>query len=104
MSYEILVKRTRTSWVICGLGYGDEGKGATVDYICRTRGVKLICRFNGGPQTAHNVCLEDGRWHTFSQFGSGMFVPDVRTHLSHYMLVNPLNMANEEEHLYLLGI
>lgn len=94
----------RNAYLLAGLGYGDEGKGATTDFICRTRNVKLIVRYNGGPQAAHNVVDPDGRHHTFAQFGSGMLVPDVRTHLSRFTLVNPINMVNEAIHLRELGI
>lgn len=93
-----------TIYLVAGLAYGDEGKGATVDFLTRKFQSSLIVRYNGGPQAAHNVITPDGRHHTFSQFGSGMFLPDVRTHLSKYMLVNPLNMMCEEEHLQEVGI
>lgn len=95
---------TRTAFVIAGLGYGDCGKGATVDFLCRTRDVGLVVRYNGGSQAAHNVVTPEGKHHTFAQFGSGTFVPGVRTHLSQYMLVDPSTMMCEEEHLRALGI
>lgn len=94
----------RNAFLICGLGYGDEAKGATTDFICRTRDVKLVVRYNGGPQAGHNVVTPDGLHHTFSQFGSGSFVPGVRTHLSRFMLVNPVHMMNEALHLHSLGV
>lgn len=93
-----------TAYLIAGLAYGDEGKGATVDFLTRMSKSGLIIRYNGGPQAAHNVITPDGRHHTFSQFGSGMFVPDVKTHLSRFMLINPLNMMCENEHLQQVGI
>lgn len=81
---------------ILGLAYGDEGKGATVDFLCRRLPVDLVVRFNGGGQAAHNVVTPEGVHHTFSQFGSGMLAePQVRTHLSRFMLVDPLAMMNE---------
>lgn len=87
------------TFLVAGLAYGDEGKGATVDYLTRTYGTSLIVRYNGGAQAAHNVVTSDGRHHTFSQFGSGMFVPEVRTHLSRFVIVNPDTMIEEESHL-----
>jgi adenylosuccinate synthase len=89
----------RDAFVVAGLAFGDEGKGATVDFICRTRDVKLVVRYNGGCQAGHNVVTPEGRHHTFSQFGSGSFIPGVRTHLSRFMLVNPLNMMREANDL-----
>lgn len=94
----------KTAYLVAGLTYGDEGKGATVDYLVRRKQAGLVVRYNGGPQAAHNVVTADGRHHTFSQFGSGMFVPGVRTHLSRFMLVNPLSMMREDDHLHALGI
>lgn len=94
----------KRAYIIAGLAYGDEGKGATVDYLCRRFPVGLVVRYNGGSQAGHNVVTPDGRHHTFSQFGSGTFIPGVRTHLSLYMLINPLNMIREEEHLREKGV
>lgn len=94
----------RTAYIVAGLAYGDEGKGATVDFLARRHEAKLVVRYNGGSQAGHNVVLKDGRNHTFAQFGSGTFIPGVATHLSRFMLVNPLNMMVEQEHLSKLGI
>src|SRR5258708_6711171 len=93
-----------TAYLVAGLGYGDEGKGATVDFLARNPGARLVVRYNGGAQAGHNVVTSDGRHHTFSQFGSGTFVSGVWTFLSRYMMVNPLNMMLEEEGLRGLGV
>lgn len=87
--------------LVAGLAYGDEGKGACVDFLCRRLPVDLVVRYNGGSQCAHNVVTPEGGHHTFSQFGSGMIANDhvVRTHLSRFMLVDPLSMMNEAEAL-----
>jgi len=92
--------------LLAGLGFGDEGKGATCDFLCRKNSPDptLVVRYGGGPQAAHNVVTPDGRHHTFSQFGSGTFVPGTRTLLSRHMLVNPINMLAEERHLRALGV
>lgn len=90
--------------LLAGLGFGDEGKGTITDYFVRSHGAKMVVRYNGGAQAAHNVVTPDGRHHTFAQFGSGTFVPGVRTHLSRHMLVNPISMFSEERHLRSLGI
>ena len=90
--------------LIADLGYGDAGKGSIVDYLGRTRGAHTVVRYNGGAQAAHNVVTPDGQHHTFAQFGSGTFVPGVRTHLSRFMMLNPLAMLAEERHLSALGV
>jgi len=90
--------------IVTDLGYGDAGKGSTVDYLVRQAESAVVVRHNGGAQAAHNVVTPEGLHHTFAQFGSGSFVPGVRTHLSRFMLVNPPNMLNEAAHLIALGI
>ena len=90
--------------IVADLGYGDAGKGGIVDWLCSPLGggaepVHTVVRYNGGAQAAHNVVTPDGRWHTFAQFGSGTFTPGVRTFLSRFMMVDPLAMVAEAEHL-----
>lgn len=90
--------------MVVGLGFGDEGKGSVVDFLARKHESTVVVRHNGGAQAAHHVALTDGRQHTFAQFGSGTFVPGCRTHLSAYMLVNPIFMMREEVHLKEVGV
>lgn len=91
-----------TIYTVTGLGYGDEGKGTTVDFLAR-QGSALVVRHNGGPQAGHNVVLANGKHHEFSQFGSGTFA-GADTFLSRFMLVNPLDMLLEADHLNSLGV
>lgn len=86
-------------FVVVGLGLGDEGKGATTDYLARKYGIKTVVRFNGGSQAAHHVVTPEGIAHTFAQFGSGTLVPGVKTYLSRFMLVDPLSLIVEEKAL-----
>ncbi|MFQ6331144.1 adenylosuccinate synthetase [Nocardia sp. CWNU-33] len=91
--------------IVVDLGFGDAGKGATVDWLCSPEadlGVAAVVRFNGGAQAAHNVVAE-GRHHTFAQFGSGTFA-GVPTLLSRYMLVEPIALAGEARRLAALGV
>lgn len=88
--------------IVADLGFGDNGKGETVNRYCQRQPNSVVIRYHGGSQAAHNVVLPDGRHHTFSQFGSGSFVPGVRTHLSRFMLIDPATMANEAKHLWQL--
>ncbi len=90
--------------VICDLGFGDAGKGTLTDFLVRETGSKLVVRYNGGAQAGHTVVCDDGRTHTFAQFGSGTFVPGVRTHLSRFMVVHPSGLLVEAEHLARLGV
>ena len=81
--------------VLCGLGFGDEGKGTMTDFLCRYRQASLVVRYNGGSQAAHNVVTDDGRHLTFAQVGSGAFIPGVKTLLSRFMLWDPIALAHE---------
>jgi adenylosuccinate synthase len=93
--------------IVADLGYGDAGKGTIVDWLCSRqegRPVQAVVRFNGGAQAAHHVVTRDGRTHSFAQFGAGTFTPGVRTHLSRFVLVDPLALAAESAHLTSLGV
>ncbi|MBX4205037.1 MAG: adenylosuccinate synthetase [Candidatus Doudnabacteria bacterium] len=92
------------AFLVAGLGFGDEGKGATVDYLVRKHKAAVAVRFNGGAQAAHNVVAPDGSHHTFQQFGSGTLANQTATYLSRFVAVNPLNMRKEAEALFQLGI
>lgn len=85
--------------IVIGLAYGDEGKGAWVDHLVRTHGVKRVVRFNGGAQAGHQVHTHDGRAHIFAQLGAGMFAPEVETMLSRYMLIEPEALLTEAAQL-----
>src|SRR5260370_25423311 len=72
MGYGLLIGGVMKGAIITvGLGFGDEVKGATVDYLTRKYEADLVVRYCGGSQAGHNVQLQDGRRHTFSQFGGG---------------------------------
>jgi adenylosuccinate synthase len=91
--------------IVVDLGFGDAGKGATVDWLCSPAAgldVAAVVRFNGGAQAAHNV-VAAGRHHTFSQFGAGTFA-GVPTWLSRHMLVEPMALAAESVALAGLGV
>ena len=89
--------------VVAGMGFGDEGKGTTVDWLTRRYGAKLVVRYNGGAQAGHNVVTPDGRHHCFSQWGSGTFA-GARTLLSEHVLVNPIFALSEAKHLEAAGV
>lgn len=89
--------------LICDLGFGDSGKGTTAEHLVRRDGARTVVRYNGGAQAAHNVVTEDGRHHTFAQFGSGTFA-GAKTHLSRFMMVNPLALIKEGQALKEKGV
>src|SRR5262245_18103087 len=95
----------RQAIITVGLGFGDEGKGATVDALTRQLGADLVVRYCGGSQAGHNVELPDGRRHTFSQFGAGTLAPHrPRTYLGPDVIIDPLALLREALHLEELGV
>lgn len=82
-----------TADIVVGLGWGDEGKGATVDFLAHARGADRVVRFNGGQQAAHNVQVGN-RHHTFSSYGSGTLA-GVPTMVSRHCTIDPLAAAVE---------
>jgi adenylosuccinate synthase len=93
--------------ITVGLGFGDEGKGATVDYLTRRYEADLVVRYCGGSQAGHNVELPDGRRHTFSQFGAGTLAEAScrpRTYLGPNVVIDPPAILREAQHLAELGV
>jgi adenylosuccinate synthase len=91
------------SHIVVGLGFGDEGKGSIVDALVRRTGASTVVRFNGGAQAAHNVVTDDGRHHTFSQWGSGTLA-GARTILTKDVVISPLAMVEEAKVLMNVGV
>ena len=98
------VAALRQAHIVVDLGFGDAGKGTLTDWLVRRHDARLVVRFNGGAQAGHNVVTEDGRHHTFAQFGAGSFVPGVRTHLARTTVLHPLALLVEARHLARKGV
>lgn len=81
------------SFIVLGLGFGDEGKGRVVDYLASQYDDTLVIRFNGGHQAGHTV-WHGGHPHIFASFGSGTF-RDASTYISRYCTVYPRYFMNE---------
>lgn len=73
--------------VVIGAGYGDEGKGLMVDYLCQHSKDSLVVRFNGGPQAAHTVVRNNQR-HVFGVLGSGTLL-GIPTYFTKDVLIDP---------------
>lgn len=87
--------------IVLGWAFGDEGKGATTQWLCRQAlkyGRKpVVVRFNGGAQAAHTVVL-DGEEHICSTYGSGVLL-GVPTFLSKDFFFDPIAANNEYQTL-----
>ncbi len=102
----------RATWMVVDLGFGDCGKGTTVDFLARdilARGKGgtdpiHVVRANGGAQAGHNVVDGDGRHHCFAQFGAASFLEDARTHHGPHFVLEPLALLEEAARLSRLGV
>lgn len=90
------------AYLTVDLGFGDAGKGSIVDFLTRDTGAHTVIRFSGGAQAAHRVVTATQE-HIFAQFGSGTLA-GAGTHLSRFMLLDPLAMCAEEAHLRAVGV
>lgn len=88
---------------VLGLAFGDCGKGRFVAALTRRWLAHTVVRFNGGAQAGHNV-LDQGRHHTFSQFGAGTFTPGVATLLLDPFVLHPTALLVEAEALSRIGV
>ncbi|OJV16394.1 MAG: hypothetical protein BGO21_26205 [Dyadobacter sp. 50-39] len=86
------------AYIVLGLGYGDEGKGLTTDYLCLNSNNPLVVRFNGGHQAGHTVSTLDGKTHVFCNLGAGSF-RGVPTYWSNFCTFFPEGVLTEISHL-----
>lgn len=85
--------------IVLGSAFGDEGKGVTVQYLCKEaidKGKKpLVIRFSGGPQAAHTI-NNNGVEHICSTYGSGVLL-GVPTLIWDTAYFDPICAKNEYE-------
>lgn len=91
------------AYIVVDLGFGDSGKGLLTDFLVRHLEAGVVVRYNGGAQAGHNVVTPDGH-HTFSQFGSGTFIPNVKTYLSRHVVIHPTALLIEGDILERKGV
>lgn len=99
--------KTQIKIVLGGL-FGDEGKGNTVQYLCKqalSEGRKpVVIRFCGGPQAGHRI-VHNGITHVASTFGSGSLL-GVPTYYVGYWnnFIDPISLQMEKEVLESKGV
>jgi adenylosuccinate synthase len=86
--------------IVVGCGWGDEGKGLTVDNLCKRE--SLVVRFSGGQQAGHTV-MRDGKKHVFSNFGAGT-LQGKSTYFTEHTSIYLNTLVNEKAVLNNLGI
>lgn len=89
--------------VVLGLGFGDEAKGATVDFLSsRISDASAVVRWSGGANAAHNV-RHGHRHHCFRLFGSGSFL-GLPTYLTEKVVLNLQVLMGEAVALEAIGV
>lgn len=84
------------------MGFGDEGKGITTDFLCSKDPNAIVTRFSGGQQAGHTVYMGENL-HVFSSFGSGTLRGN-RTYISEFCTIDPISIVNEYNILKSLGV
>jgi len=87
---------------VIGLGFGDEVKGMTTDYLCSQSKNPIVVRFSGGQQAGHTVNY-NGLRHVFSNFGSGT-LRGTPTFWSKYCTMDPEGILREYKLLKEKGV
>lgn len=93
---------TKTTNIVLGMGFGDEGKGITTDFLCLQRANALVVRFNGGQQAGHTVVNSKDKRHVFSNFGSGTLRGNP-SYMSQFCTIYPAGIAHEYTNLVAMG-
>ena len=86
---------------ICGINWGDEGKGRMVDLL--SRDFDVVCRYQGGNNAGHTVINERGRF-ILNLLPSGILREDVVNVMGPGMVIDLKHLCGEIEKLREGGI
>lgn len=85
--------------IVLGSTFGDEGKGATVQWLCQKalneHRKPCVIRFSGGPQAGHTI-RHNGIEHICSSFGSGVLLGIPTLYISCAMW-DPISLLKEKQ-------
>lgn len=87
--------------IVVGTQWGDEGKGRIVDLLAA--GADVVARYSGGDNAGHTVTVQ-GRIFRLHLIPSGIVHPHTRCLLGSGMVINPLRLVDEIDHLQAAGI
>ncbi|OXG08071.1 adenylosuccinate synthase [Flavobacterium araucananum] len=91
----------KTAQIVIGLGFGDEGKGITTDFLAKQNPESIVIRFSGGQQAAHTVMIGDKK-HVHSSFASGA-LRGLPSYYSEHCTIHPVFLYNEKKELEEIG-
>jgi adenylosuccinate synthase len=83
--------------IVIGLGFGDEGKGITTDFLAQQNPQSVVIRCSGGQQAAHTVMIEDKK-HIHSSFASGA-LRGLPSYFTEHCTIHPVFLLNERKEL-----
>lgn len=90
---------------VCGLGFGDEGKGRIAAYLATKHDVEdtitVLC--SGSSQRGHTMIAENGVRHVFHHFGCATMY-GYHNYIDHMFYSNPIMFRKEWEELENKGI
>jgi adenylosuccinate synthase len=86
---------------ICGLQWGDEGKGQIVDLL--TQRYDIVARYNGGANAGHSVQIGDEKY-ALHLIPSGILYPDKINVVGNGVVIDPQAMLTEIDELRRRGV
>ncbi len=86
---------------ICGINWGDEGKGRMVDLLSEK--FDIVCRYQGGNNAGHTVINERGKF-ILNLLPSGILREDVVNIMGNGMVIDIKHLCGEMEKLQQAGI
>lgn len=87
--------------ILIGLQWGDEGKGKIVDYLAAQ--YDIIARFQGGPNAGHTLYV-NGIKTVLRTIPSGIFQERAWNLIGNGVVIDPVTLKEEVEHLQSLGL
>ncbi len=87
--------------VVCGINWGDEGKGRMVDYLAKD--ANIVSRYQGGNNAGHTVVNEHGEFK-LHLIPSGIFHSDVTNVLGPGMVIDIQALTEEIDEVRSAGI
>jgi adenylosuccinate synthase len=87
--------------VVCGVNWGDEGKGRMVDYLAHE--MDVVVRYQGGNNAGHTVANDRGTFK-LHLVPSGIFNPKVVNVLGPGVVIDVEGLVNEIDRLEAAGL
>lgn len=87
--------------IIIGAQWGDEGKGRFVDWFSAE--ADIVARYSGGDNAGHTIAIE-GTVYKMHLIPSGILHRGVVAIMGNGMVINPVNLVKEIEHLRSQGV